>query len=236
MAFLAKFVATKYVGDKLEDNFGPENPRYDILVTEDGRRKKLKKSLPPGLSAQDERVLKTVQRKAYRYEWWIDIISLINALTLIRAARKVQGGLPAATLVAMLTWALIDFAIKLIPIVGDILTAIIKPNTRNCMRVEALLRERGSKTLRAAADRTVPAPPRATVHAPLLVSSQPGAQTRMVAGSGAAPSYGTVPAGAAAAQPGAEDRRSTRHLLPFWRRNDDSDSVSDSDSEGETQR
>jgi hypothetical protein len=24
MAFLAKFVATKYVGDKLEDNFGPE--------------------------------------------------------------------------------------------------------------------------------------------------------------------------------------------------------------------
>lgn len=48
-----------------------QNPRYDILVTEDGRRKKLKKSLPPGLSTQDERVLKTVQRKAYRYEWWI---------------------------------------------------------------------------------------------------------------------------------------------------------------------
>jgi hypothetical protein len=24
MAFLAKFMATKYVGDKLEDNFGPE--------------------------------------------------------------------------------------------------------------------------------------------------------------------------------------------------------------------
>ncbi|KAL1880739.1 hypothetical protein Daus18300_001353 [Diaporthe australafricana] len=238
MAFLAKFVATKYVGDKLEDNFGPENPRYDILVTEDGRRKKLKKSLPPGLSTQDERVLKTVQRKAYRYEWWIDIISLINALTLIRAARKVQGGLPAATLVAMLTWALVDFAIKLIPIVGDILTAIIKPNTRNCMRVEAVLREKGKKSLRAAADRTVPAPPRATVHAPLLVSSQPGTQTRMVAGSGsgsgAAPSYGTVPAArAGAAQPPrAEDRRSTRHLLPFWRRNDDSDS----ESEGEAQR
>lgn len=31
-----------------------------------------------------------------------DIISLINALTLIRAARKVQGGLPAPTLAAML--------------------------------------------------------------------------------------------------------------------------------------
>lgn len=52
----------------------PQNPRYDIFVTEDGRRKKLKKSLPPGLSAHDERVLKTVQRKAYRYEWWIGML------------------------------------------------------------------------------------------------------------------------------------------------------------------
>ncbi|KAK7711459.1 hypothetical protein SLS64_005483 [Diaporthe eres] len=135
--------------------------------------------------------------------------------------------------------ALIDFAIKLIPIVGDILTAIIKPNTRNCMRVEALLRQRASKRSgpgAAASDRNVPAPRGATVRAPLLVSSQPGAQTRMVTG-GAAPSYGTVPAGAGAtasssgaAQPHAEDRRSTRHLLPFWRRNDDSDSESDGEA------
>jgi hypothetical protein len=55
-------------------------------------------------------------------------------------------------------------------------------------------------------------------------------------GSSAAPSYGTVSAGAGAApgtaQPRAEDRRSTRHLLPFWRRNDDTDS----ESEGETAR
>ncbi|KAG8161406.1 hypothetical protein KVR01_008393 [Diaporthe batatas] len=267
MAFLAKFVATKYVGDKLEDNFGPENPRYDIFVTEDGRRKKLKKELPPGLSPQDERALKTVQRKAYRYEWWFDchcccglhvqfgtvtlwgllpvvgdIISLFNALTLIRAARKIQGGLPAPTLVAMLLWALVDFAIKLIPIVGDLLTAIIKPNTRNCMRVEALLRQRaarraggaGAGAIVTASDRSG-ARSGVTVRAPLLASSQPGAQSRMVAAPGssaAAPSYGTVAAGAGAAQARGEDRRSTRHLLPFWRRNDDTDS----DSEGEAAR
>lgn len=146
----------------------------------------------------------------------------------------------------MLLWALIDFAIKLIPIVGDILTAIIKPNTRNCMRVEALLRQRASKrsgpgASATASDRNVPAPRGATVRAPLLVSSQPGAQTRMVtgSGSGAAPSYGTVPAGArtgagtaalSSSQPRADDRRSTRHLLPFWRRNDDSDSESDGEA------
>ncbi|POS76501.1 PH domain-containing protein [Diaporthe helianthi] len=267
MAFLAKFVATKYVGDKLEDNFGPENPRYDIFVTEDGRRKKLKRELPPGLSPQDERALKAVQRKAYRYEWWFDchcccglhvqfgtvtlwglipvvgdIISLFNALTLIRAARKVQGGLPVPTLVAMLLWALVDFAIKLIPIVGDILTAIIKPNTRNCMRVEALLRQRAARragtgaatTTATASDRTGGPRTGVTVRAPLLASSQPGAQSRMVAtsGSSASPSYGTVAAGAGTTQTRGEDRRSTRHLLPFWRRNDDTDS----ESEGEATR
>lgn len=169
-----------------------------------------------------------------------DIISFFNALTLIRAARKVQGGLPAPTLVAMLLWALVDFAIKLIPIVGDILTAIIKPNTRNCMRVEALLRQRAARRAGPAAtasDRTG-SRSGATVRAPLRASSQPGAQARMTAASGssAAPSYGTVSAGAGAApgtaQPRAEDRRSTRHLLPFWRRNDDTDS----ESEGETAR
>lgn len=126
---------------------------------------------------------------------------------------------------------------------GDILTAIIKPNTRNCMKVEALLRQRADKRSGSAAavsGRTVAAPRGATAREPLLVSSQPGAQTRMVtgSGSGAAPSYGTVPAGAAAASSGpaqpraAEDRRSTRHLLPFWRRNDDTDS----DSDGEAAR
>lgn len=145
----------------------------------------------------------------------------------------------------MLLWALVDFAIKLIPIVGDILTAIIKPNTRNCMRVEALLRQRASKrsgpgaaaASAASSGRAVDPPRGATIREPLLVSSQPGAQTRMVA---APASYGTVPAGAGpaassssgTAQPRAEDRRSTRHLLPFWRRNDDSDS----ESEGEAAR
>lgn len=139
----------------------------------------------------------------------------------------------------MLLWALVDFTIKLIPIVGDILTAIIKPNTRNCMRVEALLRQRAAKRAGPAAaaassgsDRTAPGPRSAvTVREPLLASSQPGAQSRMVAVQPA--QYGTVSAGTgASSSPGAEDRRSTRHLLPFWRRNDDTDS----ESEGEAAR
>ncbi|KAF3770070.1 hypothetical protein M406DRAFT_28784, partial [Cryphonectria parasitica EP155] len=134
------------------------------------RRRKIKKLTPPGLTAHDERVLHTVRRKAWRYEWWVDchcccgvhvqfgtvtmwgllpvvgdFIALLNALSLIRAARRVDGGLPAFALVAMLAWAAVDFAVKLVPIVGEVVTAIVKPNTRNAMRLEALLAARGAK-------------------------------------------------------------------------------------------
>ncbi|KUI62291.1 hypothetical protein VP1G_09411 [Cytospora mali] len=262
MAFLAKFAASKYVGDKLEDNFGPENPKYHILINEDGRRKKIKKQPPPGLDEQDERVLQAVRRKAWRYEWWVDchcccglhvqfgsatiwgllpivgdLVSLANALSLIRTARRVGGGgLPAAVLVPMVVWALVDFVIKLVPVAGDILTAIIKPNTRNCMRVEAFLRKRGEKNLRgAAAAGRGRGPGRGAargvtvgVDEPLVVSAQPGLQSGMSPGA----AYGTVSPAAGSGSGRAvvreRDGRS-RHLLPFWRKNEDTDSEGEED-------
>ncbi|ROW12801.1 hypothetical protein VMCG_00250 [Cytospora schulzeri] len=257
MAFLAKFAASKYVGDKLEDNFGPENPRYHVLINEDGRRKKIKKQPPPGLEDQDERVLQAVRKKAWRYEWWVDchcccglhvqfgtvtlwglipfvgdLISLVNAVSLIRAARRVRGGLPATVLVPMLAWALVDFVIKLVPIVGDLLTAIIKPNTRNCERVEGFLRRRGEKNLRGSATRGRGVVP--VDNAPLVVAAQPGRQSGMSPGA----AYGTVSpapgagAGAASGQSAVRvraPRSGSRHLLPFWRRNEDTDSEGEED-------
>ncbi|ROV94635.1 hypothetical protein VSDG_06136 [Cytospora chrysosperma] len=256
MAFLAKFAASKYVGDKLEDHFGPENPRYIVLVNEDGRRKKIKKQPPPGLEDQDERVLQAVRKKAWRYEWWVDchcccgfhvqfgtvgiwglipvigdFVSLVNALSLIRAARRVRGGLPAGVLVPMLAWALIDFVIKLVPIVGDILTAIIKPNTRNCERVEAFLRRRGEKNLRGpgAAGATRGRGLAPVDDAPLVVAAQPGRQSGMSPGA----AYGTVSPGAGSGSGQAVRERAprsgSRHLLPFWTRNEDTESEGEED-------
>lgn len=106
-----------------------------------------------------------MRQKAWRYEWLVDcdcccclggprlqfgtaaiwgiipvvgdLVSLYNAASLVRAARGVRGGLPPGVLGAMAAWALVDFVIKLVPVVGDVLTAIIKPNTRNCMMVSS---------------------------------------------------------------------------------------------------
>ncbi|KAJ4391928.1 hypothetical protein N0V93_005548 [Gnomoniopsis smithogilvyi] len=265
MSFLAKFAASKYVGDKLEENFGPENPKYDILITPDGRRKKTKKPLPPGLSKQDERVLKAIRAKAWRYEWWVDchcccglhiqfgtvtlwgllpvigdVISLLNALTLIRTARKVDGGLPPFLVATMLVWAAVDFAIKLVPVVGDVLTAIIKPNTRNLVRVESFLARKGERrgvqvqvAGRGRDDGLVSEGGGRGVREPLLVGVQPQREEGMRAGGEggvAEPAYGTVLVAGGAGEnsrdlEGAgEGRQRSRHILPFWRRNEGSDS------------
>lgn len=155
-----------------------------------------------------------------------DFISLLKALSLIRAARKVQGGIPAYLLVYMCLWAAVDFVIKMIPFVGDILTAIIKPNTRNAARVEEYLRNKGETTLQSHG-RGIPAQNDATRS--LLVSSQPVNPDPMTAGgqSGAAgPSYGTVSPAARSGQPSA---KGSRPLLPFWRKHEESDSESEAE-------
>lgn len=229
----------------------PQNPKYDFLVTDSGRRKKIKKPVPPGLSPWDEHVLRTVRRKAWRYEWWVDChcccglhlqfgtatlwgllpvvgdaVSLLNALALVRAARRIEGGLPAPALVAMLAWAAVDFVIKLVPVLGEIVTAVVKPNTRNAMRVERILARRGEARL-AGARRT---PARGGgADEPLLVRVQPSGQRTMDVSDGAGPSYSAVGGGAATGgeEPGPEPGRgkgASRSLLPFWRRNEDSDS------------
>lgn len=169
-----------------------------------------------------------------------DFISLLKAITLINAARKVEGGLPSSILLSMLIWAAIDFAIKLVPFVGDLVTAIIKPNTRNLARVEAFLAKKAAKSLRRG-DGPIAAPSRRrgggsaarNTQSPLVVSEQPGSSrgmtTTTTTGAGSRDvggSYGTVRG------PGSQRRGKERHILPLFRKNEESDS----EEEGVTTR
>lgn len=173
-------------------------------------------------------------------------MSLLHALSLVRAARRVgDGGLPARLLLLLLAWAAADFVVKLVPLAGDVLTAIVKPNTRNLMHVEAFLRARGERRLREAARVAgvsvgVPGAGARPDEPLLVVTAQPPAQRGMSAtattatGVAAGPSYGTVPAAAGAGSAQAVGgRKESRHLLPFWRRREDSDS---SDEEEDIER
>lgn len=145
----------------------------------------------------------------------------------------------------MLVWAAVDFAIKLVPVAGDVLTAIIKPNTRNLMRVEAFLARKGERRgvqVQVAAGRSgrgrddglVSEGGGRGVREPLLVGVQPRLEESMRAGGGeggiAEPAYGTVVVAGGAGESSrdvegaGEGRKKSRHILPFWRRNEESDS------------
>lgn len=149
-----------------------------------------------------------------------DFVSLLKAITLINAARKVEGGLPSSILISMLIWAAIDFAIKLVPFVGEIVTAIIKPNTRNLARVEAYLAKKAAKSQRRG-DGPVSAPRSRGVGGG-TVSEQPDVERGMTATSTASGSrdtgrsYGTV-------QNSRSQRRGERRFGLF-RKNEESDS------------
>ncbi|GAB1206528.1 hypothetical protein APSETT445_005218 [Aspergillus pseudonomiae] len=59
----------------------------------------------------------------------------------------IDGGLPTRLRMMMLINVIIDFAIGLVPFVGDLADAMYKCNTRNAVMLEKHLREKGAKAL-----------------------------------------------------------------------------------------
>lgn len=126
---------------------------------------KRKKALPTGLSANDQKILKSVRRRAYhldlslsccgfRFGWagiiglipWIgDVFAAYLALLLLKKAQKIDGGLPSYIQTQMSANIAFDFGIGLIPIVGDIVNIAYKANSRNCLILESYLRHKYSK-------------------------------------------------------------------------------------------
>lgn len=147
-----------------------------------------------------------------------DFVSLLKAVSLINAARRVEGGLPAPVLLAMLAWAAVDFAIKLVPIVGEVVTAIVKPNTRNLARVEALLAKRAAKRQQQRGGSS-------SSRGAAVVAEQPDVERGMTTAGPSGPSgstrdYGTVQPPAARTK---QQQRRGERRFGFLRRNAESD-------------
>lgn len=105
------------------------------------------------------KVLESVKRRAYRLDlqlslcgfrlgWagviglipWIgDIIACFFALQLVKKAEQIEGGLPAKIKASMMQNVMFDFAIGLIPIVGDLVNIAYKCNSRNFIILEQYL-------------------------------------------------------------------------------------------------
>ncbi|KAI1365196.1 hypothetical protein F5Y08DRAFT_304714 [Xylaria arbuscula] len=175
-SYVAKWVAGKVFKEKLENKFGVDDPYFEQVPatrlngTPTGKFKKVRKALPPGISAHDAEVLNKVKRRAYRLDMafgsflgikfgWGSFIGLFPifgdftdaflGLLVIRTAKQIEGGLPFGLKLSMYFWLIVDLIIGLIPFIGDIADALVLANTRNAAALEEHLRQKGKKNLRA---------------------------------------------------------------------------------------
>lgn len=177
MSFAAKFVAKRMFKEKLANSFGQEDPYFESVPatrlngTPNGKMKKRRKALPPGISVHDGRVLTKVKRRAWRLDMCLfsicgvrfgwgsaiaivpaigDVIDALLSLMVFRTCCQVEGGLPSGVKAKMMLNIVVDFAIGLIPFAGDVADAMFRCNTKNAIVLETHLREVGKKNLRKA--------------------------------------------------------------------------------------
>ncbi|KIY50925.1 hypothetical protein FISHEDRAFT_38006 [Fistulina hepatica ATCC 64428] len=147
--------------------YAPEDPMYETYVDKKGRTKRKRREIPPGLPKRDAKILKSVQRRAhyldksfsicglrFGYTFIIGLIPVagdvaviaLNYLLVVRKARK--ANIPSWLLRRMLLNNCVSAAVGFIPVLGDIILAVYKANSRNAALLEEFLRIRGEEFIR----------------------------------------------------------------------------------------
>lgn len=171
--FVIKFITNRLIKDNQWNKFAVEDPYYEYFpIARDSKgnttkTKRVKRRVPDGISPNDYKILNKVRKKAYRYDMsfnflgikvgWTNIVGLIPAfgsiiaiywsLSIFSLARKIDDGLPLDLQLLFLINILIDFALSLIPIVGDIIEIGYKANLRNFLLLNKHLIKVGEKNL-----------------------------------------------------------------------------------------
>ncbi|KAG0146317.1 hypothetical protein CROQUDRAFT_657471 [Cronartium quercuum f. sp. fusiforme G11] len=145
----------------------PRDPQYEITTDpKTGKQTRKKRDVPPGLSKKEERILRKIRKRANRLDkgfsicgfrfGWTAIIGLVPVLgdvvdaslsyiLVIRPARKCE--LPPLLVERMLLNQAVATTIGLVPVVGDLLMAVWKVNSRNAALFEDFLIARGKANL-----------------------------------------------------------------------------------------
>ncbi|RDX57329.1 hypothetical protein OH76DRAFT_1395122 [Lentinus brumalis] len=153
-------------------DYAPQDPLYETYTDKKGRQRRRKRETPPGLSARDAKILKSVQRRAHyldkgfhmcgmRFGWTflIGIIpgagdaadAALNYLLVVRKAK--QAEIPGWLLRQMLLNNAISAVVGFVPFIGDVVLAMYKANSRNAALLEEFLRIRGEEYLKATQQR-----------------------------------------------------------------------------------
>ncbi|KAI9440049.1 hypothetical protein H4582DRAFT_1944698 [Lactarius indigo] len=158
------------------EQYTPADPLYEEYVDKRGRTRRRKRQLPPGLSDRDAAILRSVKRRAHYLDkgfnlcglrfGWTFIIGIIPGVgdaadailgyyLVIRKARRAD--VPWWLTQRMVLNLAIATSIGLVPIVGDVLLAAFRANSRNAALLEEFLRVRGEGATRATGESSAPA-------------------------------------------------------------------------------
>jgi len=162
---------TKLFAEHLEQ-YQPQDPLYEVYTDNRGKQRRRKREIPPGLSARDAKILKSVQRRAHYLDkgfsicgfrfGWTFIIGIVpaagnvadatlNYYLVIRKAR--QAELPSWLVRRMLVNNAVAILSGLVPVAGDVIMAVFKTNSRNAALLEEFLRIRGEEFLKLKAEK-----------------------------------------------------------------------------------
>lgn len=163
---LAKKAGEKLFQKQLS-SYTPVDPLYETYVDDRGKERRRKRELPPGLSKRDAAILKAVKRRAhyldkgfsicgFRFGWTFligiipgagDVADATLNYTLVLRKCK-QAELPDWLVRKMFVNNAISAGVGFIPLIGDIILAQYKANSRNAALLEEFLRIRGEEFLR----------------------------------------------------------------------------------------
>ncbi|KAL7413755.1 hypothetical protein BDY24DRAFT_388048 [Mrakia frigida] len=167
-AFIAKKVGGKITKGVFESHlaaFEPIDPLYEETVDARGKKKRVRRQLPPGLTPRDTKILQKVKKRAhyldkgvslcgFRVGWTFfiglipllgDIIDiLLNHNLVVKKAK--QAELPDWLVHQMILNNTVSAGFGAIPFLGDIILGIWKANSRNAHLLEEFLALRGQQT------------------------------------------------------------------------------------------
>lgn len=122
-----------------------------------GKLKKVKKQIPAYIPEKDAEILAAVRRRAYRLDMCLfdlfgirfgweavigivpaigDAIGVFFALLIFKKCCQIEGGLNGSIKMRMILNIAIDFAVGLVPFIGDLADAAFKCNTKNLRLLE----------------------------------------------------------------------------------------------------
>ncbi|KAK3708548.1 hypothetical protein LTR37_011443 [Vermiconidia calcicola] len=175
-AAVGKFAANKLLKKEMakyreKNPEGGHDPYFAYIEDprKPGKMKKVKKTIPAYIPEHDAEILAKVRRRAYRLDMCLfnllgirfgweavigivpvagDAIGVLMALMIFKMCCEVEGGLDQSTKTRMLLNIAIDFAVGLVPFVGDLADAAFKCNTKNLRLLEVALDKKYAPEMR----------------------------------------------------------------------------------------